>query len=235
MKLAVIHGQGHKGVTYTMTSSLVDKLKEADTQIMEFFLPKDGPEFCIGCNSCFLKGEEHCPSADKVQPIIKAMEAADVIILDTPNYAMEMSGAMKNLMDHFAYRWVTHRPSKAMFKKVAVTICSSAGAPPKHTTKSMARQLKWMGVPRVYYFPLISSAMGVADLKQEKKMKIEKTTEKIAKKVKKQVQHPHASIRNKMFFYIFRKMQMSPEGSWNPKDREWWVSQEWTKKVRPWK
>ncbi|MDO5294568.1 MAG: flavodoxin family protein [bacterium] len=235
MKITVIHGQGHKGVTYTMTNTLLKKLRNSDTAVTEFFLPKDGPSFCIGCNSCFIKGEDHCPGAEKVQPIIKAMEQADVIILDSPNYVMEMSGAMKNLMDHFAYRWVTHRPSKEMYKKVAVTICSSAGAPAKHTTKSMAKQLKWMGVPRVYCFPMICSAMGVADLKPEKLEKMEHAAEKIAKKIRRQTNHPRASVRNKLFFYIFRKMQMSPASSWNPMDREWWVSQGWTKKVRPWK
>ena len=95
----------------------------------------------------------------KVQPIIKSMEESEIIILDSPNYVMEMSGNMKNLMDHFAYRWITHRPHANMFKKVGLTISSSAGAPPSNTVKSMAKQLKWMGVPKVYKFPLISNAL----------------------------------------------------------------------------
>lgn len=52
---------------------------------------------------------------------------------------MEMSGAMKNLMDHLAYRWVTHRPHGSMFRKVGVVVCSSAGAPTTCVLKSMEK------------------------------------------------------------------------------------------------
>ena len=79
-----------------------------------------------------------------------AMEEADLIVLTSPNYCMEMSGAMKVLLDHFAYRWVTHRPHGAMFTKVGLTVSSSAGAPANHTTKSLAKQLRWMGVAKGY-------------------------------------------------------------------------------------
>ena len=44
---------------------------------------------------CFLKWEEFCPGAEKVQPIIKSVEESDIIILDSPNYVMEMSGNLK--------------------------------------------------------------------------------------------------------------------------------------------
>ena len=82
---------------------------------------------------------------------------------------MDMSGAMKTLLDHFAYRWVTHRPHPSMFKKVGITLSSSAGAPPNSTVKSLAKQLKWMCVPTVYTFPFVSSAMGIGDLAESKK------------------------------------------------------------------
>ncbi len=208
---------------------------DSDDELYEFFLPKDGPNFCIGCNNCFLKGEEFCPGADKVQPIMKAMEESEVIILDSPNYVMEMSGNMKSLMDHFAYRWVTHRPHGKMFTKVGITISSSAGAPPNNIVKSMAKQLKWMGVPKVYTFPLISNAMGINDIKPEKEVELKQKAERVANKVKKRVQNPSVSLRGKVMFNIFRKMQSSPKSAWNPKDRDWWIDQGWTQKVRPWK
>ena len=58
MKITVIHGQGHKGITYKMTSTVLEFLAEDNDEINEFFLPKDGPGFCVGCNTCFMKGEE---------------------------------------------------------------------------------------------------------------------------------------------------------------------------------
>ena len=56
MKITVIHGQSHKGVTYKMTHTVLEFLMSSEDELKEFFLPKDGPGFCVGCNNCFLKG-----------------------------------------------------------------------------------------------------------------------------------------------------------------------------------
>ena len=205
MNITVIHGQSHKGVTYTMTREVLKHLADDQDEIREFFLPKDGPDFCCGCNSCFIKGEGNCPSAQKVQPIAAAM-----------------SGSMKNFLDHMAYRWVTHRPYGGMFKKIGVVFCSSAGAPAGHTARSLARQLKWMSVSRVYCFPFVRDML-------------ERSAARIAAKVRQRAKRPRASLRGKLFFYVFRKMQSSPGAAWNPVDRDWWVNQGWTDKTRPWK
>lgn len=234
MKIVMIHGQGHKGVTYTMSQCVLNYLKEEDTEVKEFFLTKDGPGFCVGCNNCFLKGEEYCPEASKVQPIMQAMEWADIIMLDTPNYCMEMSGAMKALLDHFAYRWVTHRPHPSMFQKVGITLSSSAGAPPNGTVKSLAKQLKWMCVPMVYSFPFVSNAMGIGDLSERKSREMEREAAKLAGKVKKAVNHKHVGGRIKLQFLLFRSMQMGEKSAWNPKDTDWWKEQGWLEKKTPW-
>lgn len=233
MKILVIHGQGHKGITYTMAHCVLENLKKKDTEIKEIFLPKDGPGFCVGCNNCFLKGEEACPEAAKVQPIVKAMEWADVVMLASPNYCMEMSGAMKNLLDHFAYRWVTHRPHESMFHKVGITLSSSAGAPPNTAVKSLAKQLKWMCVPVVYTFPFISNAMGVGDLSEKKRQEMEKKSVKIAKKVEKAVKRKHIGLRTKVQFLLLGRMQMG-EAAWNPTDSIWWENHGWLNGKRPW-
>lgn len=234
MKIAMIHGQGHKGVTYTMSRCVLDNLREEDTEVREFFLTKDGPGFCVGCNSCFIKGEECCPEAAKVQPIIQAMEWADVIMLDTPNYCMDMSGAMKTFLDHLGYRWVTHRPHSSMFQKVGVVLSSSAGAPPNGTVKSLAKQLRWMCVSKVYKCPFISNAMGISDLAEEKKLEMEKKAKKIAGKVKKAAKRKKVSLRTKMSFLLFRGMQMGEKSAWNPTDTNWWKEQGWLEGKKPW-
>jgi len=235
MKIVLIHGQGHKGITYSMSQCVLKHLKDGETEVQEFFLPKDGPGFCVGCNNCFLYGETHCHQQEKVQPIIKAVEWADVIMLDTPNYCMDMSGAMKSLLDHFAYRWVTHRPHESMFRKVGITLSSSAGAPPIGTVRSLAKQLKWMCVPTVYTFPFISGAMGIGDLSYEKKEKMEKKAQRIANNVKRALKRKHVGIRTKLQFMMFRNMQMGEASSWNPTDKNWWKEQGWLEDKRPWK
>lgn len=235
MKITVIHGQSHKGVSYTITHAVLKKLRQPGDELREFFLPKHGPDFCFGCNTCFLKGEDQCPGADRVRPIALAMEWADVIFLDSPNYVMEMSGALKNLMDHLAYRWVSHRPHSSMYQKVGVVVSSSAGAPPGGVTKSMAEQLKWMGVPKVYRISFISSALTVADLAPKKAMEIEKRAAKTASAVRRRAASNHASLRGKLTFGMMRKMQASAKAAWNPTDQTWWKNHGWLNGARPWK
>lgn len=234
MKITVIHGQSHKGMTYTMTKELVDNLAFEQDEMIEFFLPKDGPDFCCGCFNCFLKGEENCPSYDKMLPITQAIEQADIVVVDSPNYVMEMSGAMKNLMDHLAYRWIVHRPHSKMFTKVGVALCSSAGAPASHTAQTMAKQLKWMGISKVYCVPFTSGAMGLSDLKSGKYKRMKRKVAYTAKKVQRRARRPRPSLRSRFFFAICRNMQLSPNAAWNPTDRDWWINQGWTKKVKPW-
>ena len=55
MKITVIYGQNHKGSTYHIARMLAQKL---GGEITEFFLPRDFGEFCVGCNSCFLKSHQ---------------------------------------------------------------------------------------------------------------------------------------------------------------------------------
>ena len=50
----------------------------------EFFLPRDFGEFCVGCTRCFGESETKCPHYEKLSPITKALDDADVIILASP-------------------------------------------------------------------------------------------------------------------------------------------------------
>lgn len=235
MKLVMIHGQGHKGITYTMSHALLTRLMREEDELKEFFLPHDGPGFCVGCNACFLKGEQHCPCADKVQPIAQALEWADIVLLDTPNYAMDISGAMKNLLDHLCYRWVTHRPHPGMFSKIGVVISSSAGAPPSGALKSLSTKLTWMCVGRVYRFPLIGGAMGPNDLSPKKRQEIDEKAEKLAQKVRRAAVKPRPRLRTKFFFLLFRNMQKGATAGWNPTDHDWWEQQGWLTNALPWR
>ncbi len=58
MKTVVIYGQNHKGSTYHIARQLAEKIGE---DIIEFFLPRDFGEFCVGCTNCFIISETRCP------------------------------------------------------------------------------------------------------------------------------------------------------------------------------
>lgn len=86
----VIHGQSHKGSTYHIAHALGEKI---GGECREFFLPRDFGKFCVGCNRCFMEGEERCPHYEELLPITRAVDEADVIILASPVYVFHAAGA----------------------------------------------------------------------------------------------------------------------------------------------
>ena len=135
MKIAMIHGQNHRGSTYHIGAMLAEKL---GGEVTEFFLPRDFGEFCVGCNSCFMKAKEKCPHYEKLIPINKAIKEADVIILTSPVYVYHVTGPMKAWLDHYGHQWMVHRPDERMFTKQAVCISTAAGKGTKSTNQDMS-------------------------------------------------------------------------------------------------
>ena len=110
MKITVINGTEKKGVTYRLKEMFLEPFK-GKAEITEFYLPKDGPGFCVGCTACFMNNPNLCKDAECVQKIEKALLEADLLVFTSPSYVMHATGAMKALLDHFGYRWMPHRPS----------------------------------------------------------------------------------------------------------------------------
>lgn len=232
MKVTVIYGQSHKGITWTMTQLLLEYLNPDELE--EYMLPREGPPSCIGCNRCFLEGEDTCPHYDRVAHIVESMRSADVVILAGPNYVDGMTGAMKDLMDHLAYMWMSHRPMEEMFVKTGVVITSSAGAVNRHVLSSMRHQMKSWMIPKVYSLGLISRAWGIDDLSEKKRQYIDRRCRSIAKSIKSGCGKVPFSFGQRFMFAVFRSMQ-SGKAAWNETDRVWWENHGWLEKKRPWK
>ena len=89
MKITIIHGQNHKGSTHAITRELAEKI---GGEITEFFLPRDFAQPCLGCYTCFQKDLTHCPHFAKLQPLLDALLAADIILPDSPVYVYHATG-----------------------------------------------------------------------------------------------------------------------------------------------
>ena len=228
MKIVIIHGQGHKGSTYHIAHSLAEKI---GGELTEFFLPKDFGEFCVGCAGCFMKGPEHCPHYEKLSPITKAMDEADVIILASPVYVYHVTGMMKTFLDHYGYRWMVHTPEPSMFKKQGVCISTAAGAGVRSTNKDMADSLYFWGVARIYRYGCAVAAINWDNVSGKKKAAIDKAITRIADAIIKNKNKVKPSIKTKAFFYLVRSMQK--RGS-NARDAEYWNNMGWTANKRPW-
>ncbi|QFJ55070.1 flavodoxin family protein [Pseudobutyrivibrio xylanivorans] len=229
MKTVVINGQNHKGSTYHIGIELAEKI---GGEITEFFLPRDFGEFCVGCTSCFLNGEDTCPHANKLKPITDAMDEADVIILTSPVYVYHATGAMKALLDHYGFRWMVHRPEEKMFKKQGVVISTAAGGGMKSTNKDMADSLHYWGIPKIYKIGMAVAAISWEKISPKKMEKIHKETDTLAKQIIANNGKVKPGLKTKGFFGICRLIQKS---GYNPKDMEYWKEKGWLEKRRPWK
>ena len=145
MKITVINGTEKHGITYRLKELFLEPFKSC-ADITEFYLPKDGPGFCIGCTQCFRTKQDLCKDAACVQKIEKAMLEADLLVFTSPSYVMHTTGAMKALLDHFGYRWMPHRPLKEMFGKRALIITQALGAGEGSTAKDIKDSLSWWGI-----------------------------------------------------------------------------------------
>lgn len=228
MKITLIHGQNHKGSTYHLSHSLAEKL---GGEITEFFLPSDFGENCVGCTNCFIYSESKCPHYEKLSPITKAIDGADVLILASPVYVMHASGAMKSLLDHYGWRFMVHRPEEKMFSKQAVCISTAAGAGMKGTNKDMADSLFWWGVGKIYKFGAAVNSTAWNGVKDEKKLAYDKKLSALADKISKNYGKIKPSAKTKLIFNVMRIMQ---KNGFNKADMEYWREKGWTEKERPW-
>ena len=228
MKITVIHGQSHKGSTYNIAKQLCDKL---GGEVTEFFLPTDFDCFCKGCAVCFTD-ETKCPHYEKLLPITKAMDEADVIILTSPVYVMHTTGSMKAFLDHYGYRFLVHRPEEKMFKKQAVCISTAAGAGMKNTIKDMADSTFFWGIAKTYKLGFAVMETRWEMVKPSIKSKIDKKTTSLAKTISKKVGTNKPDLKTKTFFSIMSVMQKK---GFNPTDVEYWKAKGWTNGKRPWK
>ncbi len=223
MNITVLHGQNHKGSTYHITKLLLDKVTTENDTVAEFNV--NGIDDCIGCFQCIIKGEESCPHYDQVSAVMKALEAADVIIIDSPTYVMNVTGQLKTFFDHMAYRWISHRPHPSMKDKIGVAISTTAGVGAKKTTKMIASQMFWWNISKTYQLPVISAAMGWNQMPDKKKQKAERQTTALAKKIRRKIGHVTPGIRSRFMFFVMKQMHKGMD--YSPVDMKYWKEQGW--------
>ena len=229
IRTVIIHGQSHEGSTCRIARMIAEKVGGETT---EFFLPRDFDRFCAGCALCFTKGEEKCPHHAALRPITEAIDAADIIILASPVYVFHATGAMKNLLDHYGWRWMAHRPDARMFRKQGVCVATAAGAGVKSTLKDMEHSLFYWGVGRIEKLGMGVAATDWDGISAKKKAKLKKKTSAIAARLKFCAGRVTPALKTKAMFGIMRMVQ---KHGWNPPDVEHWKNSGWLGKARPWK
>ena len=226
MKITLIHGQNHKGSTYHIARMTAEKI---GGDIEEFFLPRDCGKDCLGCYTCLTRGREYCPHSEQVKIIFDSMRSADTIIIGSPTYVMEMTGQLKSFFDHLFSAWLSHRPEEAMFSKTAVVISTAAGLGMSGVTKSLAKQMFYLGIPRAYRFPVRVAAMSWGDVKGKEKISVK--ADRIARRILAKKRKVKPGIKLRFMFLLMRQMQKNND--WAPLDRAHWEKHGWLGKERP--
>lgn len=139
---------------------------------------------CRGCRLCFDKGEEYCPHRQKVHETAQKILEADAVILSSPVYVEDVSGTMKNWIDHMAYN--CHRP--AFTGKTACLVTTSGTGASSHSTKTMDRAANTWGmkvVSRANY--KCGALMEGKEITSRHGRKLEK----VAARLYTEIQRPH--------------------------------------------
>ena len=233
MEITVIYGQNHKGSSYHVSRMVLESITNSDDIIHEFFLPKDGPDYCLGCYQCIQSDPELCPQSEKVQKISLALRSSHIILISSPTYCYEMTGQLKTLFDHLGYQWLSHRPEKEMFGKIGISISTTAGAGAKNVTQSISHQMFWWGIGRHYKLPLIVSAARWTEVSNKTKSTIEKKVHLLTKKINKSMLPVKPTLKTKLLFKLMKGMQNN--NTWNPVDKQHWLDNQWLEGEKPWR
>ncbi len=237
MKIAVINGTEKQGVTHHLTELFLRSFQSAE--IVEYYLPKDCPSFCVGCTSCFMKGENYCKDFVSINKIEKSMIEADLIVMTSPAYVMHATGAMKALLDHFAYRWMPHRPAPEMFGKRAVIITQCLGAGAKSTAKDIKHSLSWWGISEIGVFNgALMKDIKWDKLSEKKRKRLANKINRLASRFAKinYIKPAHTKVITKLRFQFCRFIQKQVrKNGVAGLDNAYWQDNGWLKKSRPWK
>ena len=238
MKITVINGTEKHGITYRLKECFLEAFRDK-AEITEFYLPKDCPNFCVGCTACFLQSEQKCKDAEYTQKIEKALLEADLLVFTSPAYVFHATGAMKSMLDHFGYRWMPHRPAGEMFGKRAMIITQCLGAGEASTAKDIKDSLSWWGISdiRSCSFKLLSD-ISWDKIPEKKRLAMTGKLKKAAQKLLAvDYSRPaRTKLPAKMKFMIVRMMQTGL-GKQDPEytDYKYWKAKGWLDQKRPWK
>ena len=101
MNITVINGTEKHGVTYRLKEMFLEEFKDK-ANITEYYLPKDCPNFCVGCLNCTLNGEKTCKDAEyigKIDAGFRVLKLADTNMNDVYYAAGDYTQDMLSLME----------------------------------------------------------------------------------------------------------------------------------------
>ena len=238
MKVIVFHGSPRKGNTYAATQMLKDEMMLCgEVEFVEYFLPKDLPEFCGGCFLCLSEREQLCPHSKYTLPILEDLLEADALIFTTPVYVLQTTGAVKAFFDHYSWMFIVHRAPPEMFWKKAFVLSTTAGAGTRAAMKTIITNLKFWGINKIYSYGFAMRAVDWETVKPKRREKFERTLKRSARRFFRDIASgkKHSPyLLTRFMFYIRRSMLKKDMASQSDEsaiaDIRHWQEQDWFNK-----
>ncbi len=217
MNFLIINGSPRRKNTWKIVERVKDTLNNLDDNVTftEIDLIDEEIPSCRGCFSCFTNGEHTCPHSKIIQPIVKAMIESDGLIITSPVYALNVTGLMKNFIDHLAYFY--HRPY--FFEDKAMVVVTTAGTAHKKVGKYLDETLANWGYNERYKLCFVHAHDAHGYLPLETKQKIDKETTKFYNSIKeKKLSSP--GMKALIMYNVWRAMAYNAH---IPLDNKYWV------------
>jgi len=169
----------------------------------------------------------------------RSLLEADLIVMTSPAYVFHATGAMKAFLDHFAYRWMPHRPAPEMFSKRAVILTQCLGAGAGSAAKDIKHSLSWWGISKIGVFSGALMSDIVWDrLPAKKRAELTGKVRKLSRKFARinYTKPARTNLITKIRFSFCRVMQKSLHKA-DPAylDGSYWARHHWLDNARPWK
>lgn len=165
MRCLVIHGSPRRGNTWKVLNLAKEEMKRnGDVEFIDIELRKENIPTCLGCFNCILKGEDKCAHKEAVSRIVMEIERADALIITSPVYSMQVTGLLKNFIDHMSYNF--HRPK--YFTKKALVITTTAGAGHTDTANYIKSILYYWGFNYVHTIPIAYRSWDLTEKNRKK-------------------------------------------------------------------
>lgn len=224
MNITVIYATGRKArsCTYNIAQLLIKELLDND-KLFEFQLPGDMSHICVGCYACIKGQEQKCGGAAALAPILAAMEQSELIIFCTPTYVFHVPGQMKTLLDHFAYRWMIHRPDLSFMRKQAVIINTAGGGGMRSTVRELKDSTDYWGIARTHILSQKVWDYDWTNLPESFRASVEARVKRTARSVRCHAEHLTPSVKVRCLFTLYRflhkrqKMSAVDDAYWQEK------------------
>ena len=233
MNITIIypHKRKTKSSTCGIAQMVIGKLLSGGT-LHEFYLPQDMPHVCVGCYACMNGREDKCGGHEYMQKLIAAIDDSELIVFCAPTYVYHIPGQVKTLLDHFAYRWLVHRPDLSLMCKQALIITTAAGGGMKSTVRDLRDSMNYWGIGRTHVITQAVWGYDWSSMPENFMHKIEQKVDKTVSAIQKNAGNVTPCAKVKGLFYMYRLFHKKRK--MNPADDEYWYEKGYVS-GKPWK